>query len=116
MTNPIESLDEKVEDYKEKGMRRETRYVVSYHGDGLGKGYDIELLISSKGRYILHCICGGTTFGAVDREKRFVIECLGGPDPLLFCGRTFSFSEIGHVGGIPQIYCFKREVYSIAKE
>lgn len=57
-------------------------------------GYDAEVIVSSRGHYIYHCICGNTTQSMVSDEGR--VRC--GYDP---CGRVLTLNP---PRGKPMLY------------
>lgn len=61
-----------------KAMRGIVKLILSPYDGKLGKDYDAELIISSKGNYIYHCRCGITSYGGLDMVnlQESYIACL----------------------------------------
>lgn len=72
----------------------------------LGRDYDAELLVSSRGNFIYHCFCGTTSYGSLFNINMSgpYLNCLD-----LACGAKFDISEVASVSTQgPSLYKIKR--------
>lgn len=86
IAHKIEPLDEVLEHEEKrlKGSGRRMAPLERWLAEELsGRDYQGEFVVTSKGQYIFHCICGTTSEGSVSSNRESV-KCLSDP-----CGLSF---------------------------